>query len=95
MRTKVLLVVFLVLLSIACQGCFFIYIPTGLIRQAFEETRYCVDTSKQVGSRVAHPDGRMATITEVIGPYSGCRDSARPIGVLVRFDAQTEAKNGQ
>ena len=82
----------LICLCVSLSGCFFLFLPTGLIRQALQEKRYCVNTSQQVGNRVALADGRVGTITEIVGPYSGCKEVSRPIAVLLKLDEPAVAE---
>ena len=80
----------ILLLTLSLQGCWFVFIPGGLIQAAADglsgnSGRHCVTESAAVGQSTRFPDGRVGTIRKLEGFSSRC-GNATPVRAVVTFD---------
>lgn len=73
----------IVMLSMQLSGCWFIFIPTGLITNAIWGS-YCVSDTARVGDRVSMAGGSVGEIVELNGTSTSCNAVDRPIRAKIR-----------
>ncbi len=88
---KILKKIFLI--SMACQlsGCWFIFIPGGVMGAASDaitgaEGNHCGPSTAKIGDKLKFPDGRVGTVQSVSGTTYRCKDPALPTRIRVEFD---------
>lgn len=71
-------------LTLALQGCWFVFIPGSLIQAASDgitgaEGSHCVGSSAKVGDRTTLPDGTVWTVASLSGTSTRCQHPSMPI----------------